>query len=94
MLELERALELLGLDDGVDAELAGVAVVGVLQRALAALEQPPRAAVHEPGRRREHELDRQSRRRARDEQRDERLGEGVLVVAGRLDRQHERARAS
>ena len=47
MLELERALELLGLDDGVDAELARVAVVGVLERALAALEQPPRAAVHE-----------------------------------------------
>ena len=47
VLELERALELLGLDDRVDAELARVAVVGVLERALAALEQPPRAAVHE-----------------------------------------------
>ena len=45
MLELERALELLGLDDGVDAELARIALVGVLQRALAALEQSTRAAV-------------------------------------------------
>ena len=32
VLGLERALELLGLDDGVDAELARVAVVGVLER--------------------------------------------------------------
>ena len=48
MLEFERALELLGLDDGVDAELAGVAVVGVLQRALAALEQPTSPPVNDP----------------------------------------------
>ena len=93
MLELERALELLGFDDRVDAELAGVAVVGVLQRALAALEQPSRAAVHEPGRRREDELD-GGLVVVRGQQRDERLGEGVLVVAGGLDREHERARAS
>src|SRR6185503_6013206 len=46
VLELERAFELLGFHDRVDAELALVAMIGVLERALAALEQPSRAAVH------------------------------------------------
>ena len=56
MLGLERALELLVLDDGVDAELALVAMIGVLQSALAALEQPARVPVHPAGSRAEHKL--------------------------------------
>ena len=89
MLEFERALELFGFDDGVDAELAGVAVVGVLQAAFAALEQLPRAPMHEPGRRRQDELNGHVSA-ALGHQRDERFGEGVLVVAGGLDREDER----
>jgi hypothetical protein len=58
VLQLQRALELLGLDDGVDAQLARVAVIGVLQRALALLEHPSRAAIDEPRCRCEDQLDR------------------------------------
>src|SRR4051794_7788782 len=84
VLELQGALELLGLDDGVDAKLAGVAMVGVLKRAFAALEQPAGAPVHEPSGGGKHELERQLAG-ALVHDRDERLGEGMLIVAGRLN---------
>ena len=93
MLGLERPLELLGLDDRVDAELALVAVVGVLGLAFAALEQPPGAAVHETGRGGQHELD-GGVGVERAEQRDQRLGEGVLVVAQRSGARARRSGAS
>ena len=88
MLGLERALELLGLDDGVDAELAGVAVVGVLQGAFATLEEPARAAVQVAAGGGEDELDGDVAG-AFVHERDERFGEGVFVVARGLDRKDE-----
>jgi hypothetical protein len=57
VLQLQCPFELFGFDDGVDAEFAAVAVVGVLQGAFAVLEHPPCAAVHERGCGREHQLD-------------------------------------
>ena len=45
MLQLERTFELLGLDDGVDPEFAGVAMVGPLEGSLAALEETAGTAV-------------------------------------------------
>jgi hypothetical protein len=85
VLEFERSLELLGFDDRVDAQLAGVALVGRLQRSLAPLEQPSCRAVHEGRRRREHHLH-GCLVVVRGQQGDERLREGVLVVPRGLDR--------
>src|SRR5262249_842991 len=47
MLELQSALELLRFDDRVDAELAGVAPVGVLQGAFASLQQSACPAMYD-----------------------------------------------
>jgi hypothetical protein len=51
VLQLERTFQLLRFNNGVDSELAGVAVVRVLEPAFPLLEHPACAPVDESRRR-------------------------------------------